>query len=104
MKGTPTERQAAQAARQLHYHRERLGWIEVRMRDNEALLLSYLTRTGAGAAVLPGGYRVSGGAVSPDGDVAVEKLAPGSPCEQLVLRTGVSETARSDAFRSPPDG
>lgn len=82
----PTERQAALAARQLHYHRERLRWMERRMRDNEALLLSYLTRAGTGAAVLPGGYRVADASASPDGDVAVERLAPESPYEHLVLR------------------
>lgn len=93
MTPAPTERQAALAARQLHYHRRRLRWIEARTRDNEALLLSYLTRAGTGAAVLPCGYRVSGAGASPDGDVAVERLAPESPYEQLVLRTNERRSA-----------
>lgn len=100
----PTERQAALAARQLHYHRRRLRWIEERMRDNEALLLSFLTRAGVGSAVLPGGYLVSGGGASLVGDVAVERLAPKNPYEQLVLCADERETTRRDAFRSPPDG
>lgn len=88
MKSVPTERQAARAARQLHYHRARLRWIEDRTEENEALLLSYLTRLGAGDAVLPGGYRVSGTHAAPSGGVAVERLAPESPYEQLVLSEG----------------
>ncbi len=88
MKSSPTERQAALAARQLHYHRERLRWIQDRMRDNEALLLIYLTRLGADATVLPGGYSVedhasTGRAI--DGEVTIKKLVSESPYEQLVL-------------------
>jgi hypothetical protein len=85
---SPTERQAALAARQLHYHRERLRWIRDRMRDNEALLLIYLTRLGADATVLPGGYRVEDHASTGRGvgrEVGVEKLVPESLYEQLVL-------------------
>lgn len=90
----PTEKRAALVARQLHYHRRRLRWIEDRMRDNEALLLSYLTRMGTDAAVLPGGYRVSGGGTPPpDGRIIVERLAPKSSYEQLTLRVGERETA-----------
>ncbi len=63
------------------------------MRDNEALLLSYLTRLEARAAVLPGGYRISGERASPDRDVAVEKLAPANPYEQLELCIGEREIA-----------
>lgn len=88
MKGAPTERRAALAARQLYYHRNRLLWLRDRMHDNEALLLSYLTLLEAGAAFLPGGYRISGGCVSPAGGVLVEKLTPKSPYEQLVLGVG----------------
>lgn len=88
MRRSPTERQAALAARQLQYHRERLRWIRSRMRDNEALLLLYLTRLGADATVLPGGYRACGHASTGramDGEVTVEKLVSESPYEQLVL-------------------
>ena len=89
----PTERQAARAARQLHHHRERLRWIRDRMRDNEALLVSYLTRLEAPATVLPGGYRISDGRALANQNVAVEKLAPASPYEQLALRMGEREIA-----------
>ncbi len=85
MRRPPTERQAALAAWQLHYHRERLRWMRDRMRDNEALLLLYLAHVGANTVVLPGGYHVQGYASSAR-DVAVEKLIPKSPYEQLVLR------------------
>lgn len=93
MKCLPTERQAALAARQLHYHRERLRWIRDRMRDNEALLSLYLMRLEARATVLPGGYKISGQHASPDRDVAVEKLTPANPYEQLALRVGEREIA-----------
>jgi hypothetical protein len=48
------------------------------------LLLLYLTRLGTDATVLPGGYRVEGPASTGRG-VSVEKLAPESPYERLVL-------------------
>ena len=85
----PTEGQAALAARQLHYHRERLRWMRGRMRDNEALLLHYLTCLEAGTAVLPGGYRIIG-ETSSTLDVAVEKLMPKSLYKQLGFRMGKS--------------
>ena len=88
MNRPPSERQAATAARQFHYHRERLRWIRDKMRDNEALLLSYLTRLDADAAVLPSGYEIAGERASPYVDVAVRKLTPESPYEQLSLRIG----------------
>ncbi len=87
MRRPPTERHAALAARQLHYHRERLRWIRGRMRDNEALLLLYLAHLGADTTVLQGGYHVQEHASSAR-EVAVEKLIPKSPYEQLVLRVG----------------
>lgn len=87
MRRRPTERQAAHAARQLHYHRERLRWIRDRMRENEVLLLHYLTHLDAAATTLPGGYRIVG-ETSPARDVAVEKLVPKNPYEQLELRVG----------------
>lgn len=83
----PTERQAALAARQLHYHRERLRWMHDRLLENEALLLTYLRSLDASTAVLPGGYRIVGEAY-PVRDVAVEKLIPKCPYEQLELRVG----------------
>ena len=93
MKRPPTERQAALAARQLHYHRERLRWIRDRIRDNEALLSLYLTALDARATLLPGGYRISEQHAPPDRDVAVEKFSPANPYEQLALRVGEREIA-----------
>lgn len=40
MSRPPSERRAVLAARQLHYHCERLRWIRDKMRDNETLLVS----------------------------------------------------------------
>ncbi len=101
MRRRPTERQAA---RQLHHHRERLHWIRDRTRDNEALLLSYLTRLDADAAVLPGGYEIVGERTSHPEDVAVRKLTPESPYEQLALRVGKLEIAREAPTGRPPAG
>ncbi len=95
MRCYPTERQAATAARRLHYHRERLRWIQQKMRDNEALLLLFLTGLDTDAAVLPsmsGGYRIQVCASSAH-DVAVEKLVSKNPYEQLALRVGEREVA-----------
>ena len=100
----PTEKQAALAARQLHYHRERLGWIRDRMRKNEATFSLYLTGLEAHAAILPGGYRISGERASADRDVAVEKLAPAAPYEQLSLRIGDRETAHEGPSGTSPAG
>jgi len=88
----PTERQAGQAARQLHYHRKRLHWILSRMRENEDRLRLYLTILDADEAVLPGGFRVRGHP-SLDREIGVEKLAPKNPHEQLVLPVGEREVA-----------
>ena len=87
MRRPPTEKQAELAARQLHYHRERLRWIRDRMRENEALLLHYLTHLDAVGTTLPGGYRIVR-ETSPARDVAVEKLVPKNLHEQLELREG----------------
>lgn len=58
-----------------------------RVRDNEDLLLLYLSHLDTDGAVLLGGYRIAG-TTSPTRDVAVEKLIPKSPYEQLALRIG----------------
>lgn len=84
MRRSPTERQAALAARQLHYHRERLRWMLSRMRENEEMLRFYLAALDAQEAVLPGGFRVRDRSV-PDPGIHVEKLMPENPYEQLVL-------------------
>src|SRR5215207_3559131 len=65
-----TERRAADAARQLLYHRERLGWMEERMGENAALLESYLALAGEDETVLPGGYVLIRG--EEDGEAPVE--------------------------------
>lgn len=80
----PTDRQAVLAARQLHYHRERLCWMQDRIRENEDLLRFYLTCLDAGATVLPGGFRI--GRDHPTAvEIFVEKLAPKNLHEQLIL-------------------
>ena len=99
----PTERQAALAARQLHYHRERLGWLRDKMQENEALLTLYLTGLETRAAVLPGGYRISGEHASLDRDVAVEKLSPAAPYEQLSLCVGDCGVAHVNPSGAPTD-
>lgn len=84
VKRSPTERQAALAARQLHYHREKLHWIQARMNENQALLHFYLTRLETNAAVLPGGFHVAGNPAA-DRELTVEKLTPKNLYEQLAL-------------------
>ena len=54
-----TDKQAASAARQLAYHRERYAQIEQRMAENAAALDHYLQANDQEAAILPGGYAVS---------------------------------------------
>ena len=92
MRRPPSERQAALAARQLHYHRGRLRWLLSRMQENEDLLRLYLTILDAEQAVLPGGFRVVRGTPL-DGGLGVEKLAPNNPYKQLVLPVGERQVA-----------
>ena len=81
---SPTERQAAFAARQLHYHREKLRWIQARMSQNEDLLRLYLTHLDTSTTVLPGGFRVRSNPATAQ-ELAVEKLTPKNLHEQLAL-------------------
>jgi hypothetical protein len=82
-----TERQAAFAARQLLYHRERLGWMEERMGENAALLESYLALAGEDETVLPGGYVLlrEEGSGTP---VRVRRIVASGGFEQLRLKVG----------------
>jgi hypothetical protein len=82
-----TERRAANAARQLLYHRERLAWMEERMGENAALLESYLVLAGEDQTVLPGGYVLAReeGSEAPAG---VRRTAASGGFEQLRLRVG----------------
>jgi len=83
-----TERRAALAARQLLYHRERLGWMEERMGENAALLESYLALAGEDETVLlPGGYVLvrEGGSGTP---VGVRRTAAENSFEQLRIDAG----------------
>jgi hypothetical protein len=82
-----TECRAAAAARQLLYHRERLGWMEERMGENAALLESYLALAGEDETILPGGYvlvREGGGGTA----VRVRRFAAGGGFEQLRIDVG----------------
>ena len=54
-----TDKQAANAARQLAYHRERIEQIEQRMAENAAALDHYLNANDREAVILPGGYAIS---------------------------------------------
>lgn len=67
-----TDRQAAKAARQLAYHRERIAEIEVRMAENAAALDHYLAANDQEAALLPGGYAI---ATDDEGEIAVSAPA-----------------------------
>ncbi|CAN5625854.1 hypothetical protein BH24ACT20_BH24ACT20_00360 [soil metagenome] len=87
MKRAPTERQAALAARQLLYHREKLHWIQTRMNENEALLRFYLTRLETNVVVLPGGFHVAGNPATTR-ELTIEKLAPKNLYEQLAFSVG----------------
>jgi hypothetical protein len=89
---SPTEKQASSAAKQLHYHRERLHWMREKIRQNEALLLLYLSDRDADTAILPGGYRIRG-SVSLARCVEVEERVPRNPYEQLELHIEEHEVA-----------
>ena len=84
MAGSTTERRAANAARQLLYHRERLAWMEERMAENAEVLETFLVAAGDVRAVLPGGYVLTreelGGAGEP---VEVRKVMAERGFEQL---------------------
>ena len=84
MTGKITERRAADAARQLLHHRERLAWMEGRMAENAATLESFLVAAGEERAVLPGGYvltREEEGGAAP---VEVRRLKAEGGFEQLL--------------------
>lgn len=83
----PTERQAALAAKQLQYHREKLGWIQARMIENEALLRFYLTHLETDMVVLSGGFRVADEPTVAR-ELVIEKLALKNLYEQLALPVG----------------
>src|SRR5215203_6968114 len=82
-----TDRRAASAARQLLYHRERLGWMEERMGENAALLESFLALAGEDETVLPGGYVLvrEGGSGTP---LEVRRISAGGGFEQLRIDVG----------------
>ena len=92
MRRSPTERQAAFAARQLHYHRKKLRWILDRMSQNEDLLRLYLTHLDTSTTVLPGGFRV-GCSPAITQELAIEKLTPKNLYEQLTLPVEQREIA-----------
>ena len=67
-----TERQAANTAKQLAYHRERIAFMEQRIAENAAALDHYLQANDQEAAVLPGGYAI---AADDEGEIAVSPPA-----------------------------
>lgn len=84
---TITERRAANAARQLLYHRERLEWMEEKMAENETLLERLLVESDEELTALPGGYAVR---LEPEGSgrLAVRRLRGAGGYEQLELGVG----------------
>ena len=87
-----TERRAAEAARQLLYHRERLRWMEGRMEENAAVLEAYLVGAGEERAAVAGGYVLALSGGDPGGEgaapVEVERAPAGGGGEQLRLDLG----------------
>ncbi len=87
-----TEKGAARAARQLLFHRERIGWMLERISVNEQALREYVTaHSGSGHApprsaservVLPGGFVV---AVDHSGEVVVERMVSRGGFVQLTI-------------------
>ncbi len=75
---------AGQVARQLHYHRERIQWMEQKIEENERALKAYLVTTGKDAEILPGGYAV---AITEDERLALQQPTTGTKYEQLELIT-----------------
>ena len=71
-----TDRQAANAAKQLAYHRERIEQIEQRMAENAAALDHYLQANDQEAALLPGGYAIARLQPSADDEGEIAVSAP----------------------------
>lgn len=67
-----TDRQAANAAKQLAYHREYIAFVEQRMAENAAALDHYLQVNDQEAAMLPGGYAI---VTDDEGEIAVSAPA-----------------------------
>jgi hypothetical protein len=104
-----TEKGAARAARQLLFHRQRIGWMLERISTNENALREYIahgSRSGdapPGSApermILPGGFAV---AVDERGEVLVERLAGCGGFVQLTLQE-IAPVGARQRF-SPPIG
>ena len=71
-----TDRQAANAAKQLAYHRERIEEIERRMAENAAALDHYLQDNDQEAALLLGGYAIARLQPSDDEEDEIAVSAP----------------------------
>ncbi len=87
-----TEKGAARAARQLIFHRERIGWMLERIAANEGALREYVAHNARSGdilpesaqrrLILPGGFIV---AVDHSGEVVVERMASRGGFVQLTL-------------------
>lgn len=80
-----TERRAAQAARQLLYHRRLLEWISRKTAENEAILEGYLIGSGEQRVVLLGGYVLECAGEDRESAVEVSEPIAGPEYEQLEL-------------------
>ena len=79
------ERRAADAARQLLYHRHLLEWISRKTEENEATLEGYLIANGEDRVVLLGGYVVERAAEGQERVVEISEPIAGTEYEQLKL-------------------
>ena len=80
-----TERRAADAARQLLYHRRLSEWISRKTAENEAILEGYLALSGEERAVLLGGYVLERVGEERGSPVEVSEPLVGPNYEQLAL-------------------
>lgn len=82
-----TERRAADAARQLLYHRHLLEWISRKTAENEATLEGYLIASGEDRVVLLGGYVLERAGEEQENAVEVSEpiVGAGLRYEQLEL-------------------
>ena len=80
-----TERRAADAARQLFYHRRLMEWISRKTEENEATLERYLICSGEDRVVLLGGYALERAGENQESAVEVSEPIAGTEYEQLKL-------------------
>jgi hypothetical protein len=75
-------RRAARAARQLHYHRQRIRWMESKIEENHDLLRTLMDETGEDALIVPG-FTLR---LTEEGRLEIERIQGSGEYEQLRLR------------------